>query len=393
MSYKIAVVGTGTAGITSLCHCLAFLQDSWEVYSIYDPNTPILGIGESSGISIPAVLFKGTGFNIFNNGSELDSTIKYGMKYVKWREEDFTMEIVPPSYGIHFNNTKLKDFAFSRFPEIWGDKFKTITGKVVSLINRNDKAVVTLEDNIEHEFDYVIDCRGYPEDYSDYVVSDVIPVNHCLVNLIPKGGDWNYTYSIAHKNGWMFGVPTTTRQGWGYLYNDTITTKEEAMEDIAERFNTTPSELKLKEFKFKNYYTKNCIVGRIVKNGNRAMFLEPIEALAGFYYDQVLHYLCDIIDKQTTTEYANYKLVQLAEDIECWVSYIYHGGSTYDSPFWNQTKEKCKNHLEKNKRFNETLDKLKSMSLADRSSVIPVNLFAATTWIAADTKFNYRYFT
>jgi hypothetical protein len=123
------------------------------------------------------------------------------------------------------------------------------------------------------------------------------------------------------------------------------------------------------------------------------MFLEPIEALAGFYYDQVMHYLFDIIAGKTTNEYANYKLFELGKDIESWVCYIYHGGSTFDSPFWSQTKEKCSKHLENNKKFKETIETLKSMSYADRSSAVPVNLFAASTWIAADSKFNYRYFT
>jgi hypothetical protein len=30
----------------------------------------------------------------------------------------------------------------------------------------------------------------------------------------------------------MFGIPLKTRQGWGYLYNDTITSKEDALEEI-----------------------------------------------------------------------------------------------------------------------------------------------------------------
>ena len=77
-------------------------------------------------------------------------------------------------------------------------------------------------------FDYVIDCRGWPENYDDYVISKTAPLNSCLVQMVPEPGDWNFTYHIAHENGWMFGIPLKTRQGWGYLYNDTITTREEA---------------------------------------------------------------------------------------------------------------------------------------------------------------------
>ena len=45
---KIAVLGVGTAGITSLCHLLGWLPSTVEITSIYDPNIKILGIGESS---------------------------------------------------------------------------------------------------------------------------------------------------------------------------------------------------------------------------------------------------------------------------------------------------------------------------------------------------------
>ena len=44
---KNAVIGTGTAGILSISHCLAYFPSNWQIYSIHDPRKPILGIGES----------------------------------------------------------------------------------------------------------------------------------------------------------------------------------------------------------------------------------------------------------------------------------------------------------------------------------------------------------
>ena len=46
-------------------------------------------------------------------------------------------------------------------------------------------------------------------------------------------GDWEYTYHIAHKNGWMFGLPLQNRTGWGYLYNSKITSQLEAQDDVS----------------------------------------------------------------------------------------------------------------------------------------------------------------
>jgi hypothetical protein len=389
---SIAVIGVGTAGVTSLSHCLAYLPDDWKVFSVADPNTPILGIGESSGLAIPQNLYRGAKFNIFDDAKRLDSIIKRGMKYVGWREDDFFMDIVPPSYGIHFNNFKLKDFCFERFTEIWKDKFNVIHAKVDDLINETDcVSVVTAEET--YQFDYVVDCRGYPTDYSNYVMSDVIPVNHALINLKPEPGTWDWTYSIATRNGWMFGVPTLTRQGWGYLYNDKITNRDDAVDDIAERFKTPKEELTLKEFTWKNYYAKECLDGRIVKNGNRAMFLEPIEAVAGHFYDQVMRYFFDFLYGKLNQPQVNESLLQLAEDIESYICYIYHGGSTYDSEFWRITKETCSAHLDKDARFKEYVNKLKSMSQSERSTYMVLGMFGPNTWCDADRKFKYNYFT
>ena len=48
MMNKLAVIGVGSAGIQSLCHFLAWLDKSWEIYSIHSPKIPISGIGEST---------------------------------------------------------------------------------------------------------------------------------------------------------------------------------------------------------------------------------------------------------------------------------------------------------------------------------------------------------
>jgi hypothetical protein len=262
---KVAVLGVGTAGLTSLSHCLAQLSKDWTVYSISDPATPILGIGESTTPLIPGQLYNGARFTLMEDADELDATVKYGVKYVGWREKDFFSHILPPNHAIHFNNFKLKEFCFKRFEERWKEKFKIIYGNINKVENKNSHAEVVVQEQL-HQFDYVIDCRGYPEDYTDYTISKTIPVNHCLVHTVNKPGDWSWTYHKAHRNGWMFGIPLKTRQGWGYLYNDTITPREDAVADIAERFDTKPEELNpgvLLKMVIEHYFLnlwKHCLV-------------------------------------------------------------------------------------------------------------------------------------
>ena len=67
---NIAVIGTGTAGVVSLAHCLAFFTSDWKVTSVYDPNIPMLGIGESTSTQIPTTLFYGTDLNFLQDQDE-----------------------------------------------------------------------------------------------------------------------------------------------------------------------------------------------------------------------------------------------------------------------------------------------------------------------------------
>ena len=84
------------------------------------------------------------------------------------------------------------------------------------------------------EYDYVIDCRGFPKDYSDYIITPNIYVNAGIVFDSLKPSKWDYSYHIAHKNGWMFGLPLSNKVSFGYLYNSKLTTKQECLIDLEE---------------------------------------------------------------------------------------------------------------------------------------------------------------
>lgn len=387
---KLAILGVGTAGITTACHFLAFLPENWQVFSIYDPNTPILGIGESTTTAIPTQLYNGTQFTLLKDHTELDATLKNGVKYTGWRDHDFFSNLIPPCHGIHFNNFKLKEFAFSRFENLWKDKFQVLLGKIDNIINLPNKAVVEIDTN-KYDFDYVIDCRGYPEDYTEYNISENIPVNHCLVHMKPEPGDWNWTYHVAHRNGWMFGIPLTTRQGWGYLYNDKITSRDDAVDDLCERFDLTKDKAEFREFSFKNYYAKEFITGRVIKNGNRALFYEPIEAMSGFFYDQVNRHLLDHLLGNLSQHYMNQELTRIAEDMETFICYIYHGGSTYNSDFWSKTKENTTKKIQIDQRFNWYIELLSDLTPSIKSEQRLFGVFNSPNWLDFDRNLGYNY--
>ena len=389
---NIGVIGTGTAGITTIAHLLAWLPQDWCVTSIHDPNQPILGIGESTTTSIPESLYTGADLNILKDAELLDATIKFGVKYVNWRKEEIYNIIPPPFYGIHFNNFALKDVCFDRFRKKWENKFHEVQGNL-SLVTQDDIKVTCTIDKILYEFDYVIDCRGYPDVYEDYRTVETIPVNHCLVHTIHRPGNWDYTYHQATQNGWMFGIPLQKRQGWGYLFNDTITSVDDAVDDLKQIFYTDIEKTELREFKFKNYCAHKIINGRICKNGNRALFYEPLEALSGWFYDRVVRTFYDVIvTKNYTERQANEGLQTLAEDYELFICYMYHKGSTFESPFWDATVKKCSYRLENSQRFDFIKKFLQPITPEFYGNVPKVLPFPYGIIKKIDKNFGFNYF-
>ena len=97
--------------------------------------------------------------------------------------------------------------------------------------------------------------------------------------------------------------------------------------------------------------------GRYARNGNALGFLDPLEALAGMYYDNVT-------DKMANYALGNtYNNIELINDINSWyyqevvgdwllnAAWMYHFGSEHDTPFWQQVQKNAKDILN-NKEIN-----------------------------------------
>lgn len=392
-NYNIAILGVGTAGIMSLSHCLNFLGDNWTVTSIYNPDKAILGIGESTSVQIPENLFQSIGFNLLDH-QELDATLKLGVKFSNWRKHDFYSHMMVPNYGIHFNNFKLKEYSFKQFKKIYSDRFRELHGHIKNISSTDNYAEVIMNDR-SYKFDFIIDCSGWPDDYSEYDISKYISVNSCLVNMIPESGNWHYTHHIATQDGWMFGIPLQTRQGWGYLYNNKITNKEDAITHMSTYFDKDKfNKDNLKEFNFKSYKAKKFIDKRIVKNGNKALFYEPIEALSGYFYDEILKYFFDYLLGKYNLDEINNRITQKANDIELGIAYIYHGGSNYDTPFWKHAKYISNQKLQNDPTWTDTVEQIKRLKeIHPRGDRLEgIGLFSLKSWLDFDKNLKYNIF-
>ena len=344
MKKSLAIIGVGSAGILSLAHFCASLDNSWDIISIHNPSINIVGIGESTNPAVIQTLEYGLNFSMLDDLSKLDGTYKFATRFLDWKEHYIDSPLLEGRSAIHFNNFKLKEFAFKRLNELWPEKFKSIVGNVSQIENiYNDKLHTTgvgvVIDNEEYQFDYVIDCRGFPKDYAGYTLCDKMPVNHCLVHNIMEPGTWHYTGHRATVDGWMFEIPLTTRQSYGYLFNDQITDRETAKDNFSKLINVPADKLDRIEYSFTSYYANEAADGRIFKNGNTFGFFEPMSATSMYMYSKLSkiyeeHILANESNDGFVLSKTNLKAQELANQIQDLICFFYHGGSKHKTPFW-----------------------------------------------------------
>jgi hypothetical protein len=370
---KIGIIGCGTAGLLSAVQMCNKLPNFFEIHLIYSNKIDIIGVGESSLLDFPEKLYYGIDYIHFLDSYKLDSTIKHGVKFKNWSDDDFYIPFNSGSYGIHFDNTKLKSLIIPRLK----NKYSNFHEHIDTIVDykSNGKQVIVNCEYKSFEFDYLIDCSGFPKDFSDYEITDYVYLNSAIILTSKNSGNWEYTYHYAHQNGWMFGIPLKTRHTWGYLYNSNITKEEECFEDIEKIFsnkNNIDGHTELKDlnidnprkFSFKNYYCKNIINDdcNIIKNGNAALFFEPIQATSIGFYGALNDLIIDMILDNMTPKELDQTINSLVKVLLVFINYHYLNGSKYETPFWKYSKSKSFEFIDK-----FSIEKIDKITMIDRS--------------------------
>lgn len=360
---RVGIVGGGTGGVVTAASLCSHLPKWCKVDCIYDPDLPTFGVGEALNHSFVQVLRKATNYSIPFDLEESDAKVKHGIMFSGWSDKD---GYIPLSVnGLHMNTFKLRDFVFKRLHQFWSHKFSEIHGKVLDISQSQNKVQVKLDDQTL-TYDYIFDCRGVPEIDDTYEIPDSISVNSVILNVCDKPCDLDYTYHIAHKDGWMFGIPINSRSAWGYLFNRDITDKEQAIENCSELLRTHEISKYIdrdylrenaKILDFNHYYSKKCVDNRIIRNGNRLYTFEPLHGYAVPIFLNVCEFFLEYIFDDISEDRFNQKYRNLLSSLEELICFHYHKGSTYDTEFWRYAKGRSLKRLEGSEIMKLATDK------------------------------------
>ena len=318
---KVSVVGGGNAG------CITALYLSWhskdtEVELIYNPDIPCERVGQASVIDQPKLLWGATGFNWYNN--PIHATMKSGILYEGFGKcnEEVIHAFPAESMAMHYCPWEMQKHVLN------SGHFKVIEDDI--------------PDPKDVDADYVFDCRGKPEDYSEY--EELINPTNAAILAKPNWDTTKALWSrhVATPDGWTFVIPTHEDSPShdycvGYCYNSNITQQEEAEYNLLEMFDVEVT----KHLKYKNYLAKNPIVDdRILLNGNRLFFLEPLESSSiQAYLECVRFFTHYIITQKAPLERAGYSAKRYIKQLQNFVLWHYQFGSKYDTPFWDYAKK------------------------------------------------------
>lgn len=333
--HKIAVIGSGNAGVISSLMSLDYLRYVAEHFKIlgakdievtvfHDPKIKREIVGQGTTLNVSNAIRKVLKVDErLNNPAGI--TPKVGFFYKNWarKNNELLYKLGGGGMAYHYD------------PGLLRDTF--LKSDIVNFIEGNFEPK-----DIPKEYDLVFDCRGKTaNDWNEYDIVES-PVNCCLLGRVNcSRGPEVWTENIATPDGWCFKIPLIDGYSYGYVFNDKITSIEEAKINFEKLFNVKTTNV----VPFNNYIAKNFSdeSNRIFKNGNRLFFFEPLESTATpMYGNFVGHIISGLIVGDIENQKSRYK--EKIYEVHDWILWHYYYGSNYDTKFWKYAQEMSRSH-------------------------------------------------
>ena len=372
---KIVIIGGGSAGVWTALHYAYGTRNNKdvEIELIHDPEIETAAVGQGSTLDVVKLLFQACGTDWYHN--EIRATPKLGILYENFSKKNKNI----------FHNFDFDVTAIQVDPK-YLQKYILNSG----LFNVKEENVTDLD---TVDADVIFDCRGNIGKGDIEYEPLYCPVNSVLLATSTANNNaQNWTRSVATPDGWTFVIPNTTdTTSYGYLYNKDITPLETAKTNFSEVFGKEfPNEMETVNLPFESYIAKEPIQidsrGRkIILNGNRLSFLEPMEATAiGFYLTvaRITYDWCINEVSQFSINEMIYYIKRYNYELYTFILWHYIKGSVYDTPFWRSAQEKTTAIFEEpNENFQEVVEAAKSTNYADlRDTSLGLNPIPYGQW-------------
>jgi len=356
---KIAVVGRGTAGsLAAAAVTRLHPGGDHELDHIYDSRIPVIGVGEGSWPSLVEHLQELTDLPHETVQRRLKGTRKYGVAFEGWgrRNRDFTHYFTPQqvSYAYHLSADLMADLLHE------STRARHVDAKVLRINRVDGGAEVEFEGRAPERYDLVFDARGFPGEidparhiHVSFVPTDTAVIRRCPA-IISDGRDGpvlqhTYTRAVARPYGWIFVIPLVAHTSYGYIFNRDVSRLAEVEAD----FDTFLKADGVPEFEqravipFPNFVHREIYDGAVARIGNRAAFMEPLEATAivsaqfqiGMVLQTRLNRPAEHLERDAPV--VNRFLVDNMLRYGLFVGWHYSCGSRYDTPFWRYARDRA----------------------------------------------------
>lgn len=252
-------------------------------------------------------------------------------------------------FSIHFNATKLAN----RLKEIAIERgIKHIEGTISDIVldHNNNVSSLILENNLTIPSDFVFDCSGfhrliigkvYNSKWKSY--KDFLPVDSAVPFFIEMTEDIPpYTEAIAMKHGWIWKIPLQTRFGCGYVYDSSLISESEAINEIEEFLGYEPIYPRKNKggFKFSAGCYEESWINNCIAIGPAANFVEPLEATSIWVSMMSLAKVFDdplwlFGNSYEIRKEFNEKVVEINTDVSNFI-YFHYMTLRKDTEFWQK---------------------------------------------------------
>lgn len=251
--------------------------------------------------------------------------------------------------SIHFNASKLA----SRLKEIGISRGIKVIDGIIKNVNLNEDGYIksiSLENIEDIECDFIFDCTGFHrliignvfnskwKSYKDFLPADsAVPFFIEMTDEIPP-----YTEAIAMKYGWVWKIPLQNRFGCGYVYDSSLISEQQAVEEIESLLGYEPIYPRKNKGGFK--FSAGCYEQSWIKNcvavGLAANFVEPLEATSIWVsilgLSQVLGSPDWIIsDSDEIRNAFNKNIVSINNEVASFI-YFHYMSNRKDTEFWQK---------------------------------------------------------